>query len=261
MKSPLRYPGGKAKQASLIFKRFPDSPKRYIEPMVGGGSLFFYAQERSYAPQYWINDLNYLLYRFYLAGSSIKNIENVIEACRWFKDGHMDQVPGFLKAEKELCPAHCLFIMNRCSFSGSTEAGGLSPYAGTGHEYDRFTESSINRLKILPEALKDTRITNFSVFEVLKQVSEDDFLYIDPPYVTAKKLYGPSGALHDFDHARLAAELKETKAKFLLSYDNCDIVKDLYNWANIEEVTFNRSMSKKKQGKEILISNYEYNTI
>lgn len=256
MKSPLRWPGGKAKQAPFIFKRFPDSPKRYIEPMVGGGSLFFYAQEHSYAPQYWINDLNHLLYMFYLQTADAKITNNVIEACLWFRDGHMDQVPVFLRDEKGF-HAHRLFLRNRCSFSGTTEAGGLSPSAGQGGPNDRFTESSINKLKDLPEALKDVKITNLSVFEVLNEVNEGDFLYIDPPYVTAKKLYGPSGALHNFDHARLAVELQKTKAKFLLSYDDCDIVKDLYKWANIEEVTFNRSMSKKKQGKEVLVSNYE----
>jgi DNA adenine methylase len=223
--------------------------------MVGGGSLFFYAQEHSYAPQYWINDLNPQLVTFWQ--SSLDPWKVAIPVQGIYDRRHHKSPLEYLKVN-DGSPIR-FFIRNRCSFSGSTEAGGLSPAAGTGTKDDRFTRSSINRLFELEDTLKNVRITNLSVFEVLNEVNEDDFLYIDPPYVTAKKLYGPSGALHDFDHARLAVELQKTKAKFLLSYDDCDIVKDLYKWANIEEVTFNRSMSKKKQGKEVLISNYEYN--
>jgi DNA adenine methylase len=221
--------------------------------MVGGGSLFFYAQERSYAPQYWISDINPLLIQFYKACQDEFECLLVRETCRTFRSLRAvayAQVPY-------ASDASTFFIRNRCSFSGSTEAGGVSKDAGMGGPNDRFTSSCIERLMLLPQALKGVRITFDPVLCVLDEARNGDFVYLDPPYVTAKKLYGPSGALHDFDHDRLAAELKEAKYKFLLSYDNCDKVKELYSWANIVELTLPYSAGRKKQGKEVLILNYE----
>src|SRR5687768_7330576 len=55
-RSPLRYPGGKQKAIAQIVKMLPSSASEYREPMVGGGSVFFYARSSGFAKKYWIND-------------------------------------------------------------------------------------------------------------------------------------------------------------------------------------------------------------
>ena len=53
--------------------------------------------------------------------------------------------------------------------------------------------------------------------------------------------------------------LKKTKYNFILSYENSDAVKNLYNWANIYEINFRYFMSeaRRQEGKELIITNFE----
>ena len=55
-RSPLRYPGGKQRAIKEIAKHLPRHAREYREPMVGGGSVFFYLKQRAFAETYWIND-------------------------------------------------------------------------------------------------------------------------------------------------------------------------------------------------------------
>ena len=150
------------------------------------------------------------------------------------------------------------FFFNRVTFSGTTRAGGFSSAASL----QRFTASSIARLAPMPDALADTRITNVDFEEVIDVPGKDVFLFLDPPYFTATKLYGPGGDLHTFDHAVLADSLKQSKHRFLITYDDCKEIRQLYSWAKIKPWTLQYGMNncnlqrESKVGAELFISNY-----
>ena len=83
----------------------------------------------------------------------------------------------------ELKKAAAFFIFNRITFSGTTESGGYSETAFQ----KRFTLSSIQRLKASITLLKDIKITNFDYDDVVKHPGQDVFIFLDPPYFSAKK--------------------------------------------------------------------------
>ena len=59
----IKYPGGKSKEIPLVLKYMPQKIGKYIEPFVGGGSIFFALNNKSS----YINDRSldlYLLYSF-----------------------------------------------------------------------------------------------------------------------------------------------------------------------------------------------------
>jgi len=67
------------------------------------------------------------------------------------------------------------------------------------------------------------------------------------------------------DHLRLMKLLKQTKHAFLLSYEDCPEIRELYSWAKIYKLAFpyrvqdsNTSNSKRKTGQEVVISNIEF---
>lgn len=265
-RSPLRYPGGKQRAIEQIAKRLPRSACEFREPMVGGGSVFFYAKSIGLAKKYWINDKFKELVSFWQAmqdpATCMRLVEDLERLRARFKSA--DQIKKyFLEAREELPTdeyreAFLFFFFNRVTFSGTTRAGGFSSSASLA----RFTVSSIQRLLPLPEALADVRITNDDFEDLIKAPGKDVFIFLDPPYYTATKLYGRNGSLHTFDHERLASALKKTKHRFLVTYDDCPEIRQLYSWATVSQWNLQYGMNNcnsensSKIGSELFIYNY-----
>lgn len=265
-RSPLRYPGGKQKAIDRISEMLPDNAGEYREPMVGGGSVYFHARGIGFADKYWINDKFHELVQFWKSVQDPNicyRLADELEELR-SKFSSPEQIKKyFLKARQEdphdaYRKAFLFFFFNRVTFSGTTRAGGFSSSASL----RRFTASSIDRLKPLPEALSDTKITELDFEELIKAPGHDVFIFLDPPYYTASRLYGRNGQLHDFDHERLAAALKKTKHRFLITYDDCPEVRKLYKWASIKEWQLQYGMNncnlqrESKIGSELFVFNY-----
>ena len=243
----------------------PDSIKEYREPFLGGGSVFLSVRSLDKAQTYWINDKFEDLILFWkTAKNRASNLEMTarLEETRfWIEKGVLDpkteyeyikEAGGSIKHPGTR--AMNFFYLNRVTFSGTTLAGGYSPKAAK----ERFTQSSIVRVQGLVEPLKGVKITSLDYTELVEAPGEDVFLFLDPPYYTAKKLYGNKGALHDFPHEEMAALLKTTSHKFLLTYDDCPEIRNLYSWANIKEWKQPYSMGKsRKKAGELFIYNYE----
>ena len=265
-RSPLRYPGGKQKAIEQIAKMLPKSAHEYREPLVGGGSVYFHARTIGFARKYWINDKFKELISFWHTvqnPDSCAQLQNELEQLRSNFKSAEEIKEYFLKArdekpETEYREAFLFFLFNRVTFSGTTRAGGFSRAASI----RRFTASSIERLAPLPQALSGTRITNLDFEDVIRKSGKDVFIFLDPPYFTATKLYGHGGSLHSFDHEGMAKSLKNSSHRFLITYDDCDEIRELYDWANIKSWSLQYGMNncnvkrESKIGAELFISNY-----
>lgn len=265
-RSPLRYPGGKSRAVNKIAALVPPF-EEFREPFVGGGSVFIHLKQKFPTKNFWINDKYTELSTFWqiLQSDSEKLIEQIWKWKREFSDGK--KLFYFLRennlAFNEIEKAAAFFIFNRITFSGTTEAGGFSIQA-----YEkRFTDSSIERLAEIPEILRNTKITNLDYKSVIEAKGEKVFLFLDPPYFSAASsaLYGKNGTLHkSFDHERLAAELKNCRHKWLLTYDDSPYIRELYSFAKIENWNIvygmkNVTINSSQKGNELFISNYDLN--
>jgi DNA adenine methylase len=263
IKSPLRYPGGKSRAVKLISDLVPEFDE-FREPFLGGGSVFIYLKQKYPDKKYWVNDLYLELYRFWeYAHKDISMlIEKIYEWRYKFQNGK--ELHKFLNENldrfDDLEKAAAFFIYNRITFSGTSLSGGYSEGAFQG----RFTESSIQRLKPFAKVINGTRITNLDYEELLTEQGENVFIFIDPPYYSATKsaLYGKNGHLHkNFDHIRFANNLKNCQHKWLITYDDCPYIKDLFSFTNIIEWDLTYGMrnvikNSDQTGKELFISNY-----
>ena len=269
-RSPLRYPGGKQKAIDQIASRLPESAKgfkEFREPLIGGGSVYLHARTINFAKKYWVNDKFKELVSFWTAVQDPETCARLmkdLEKLRAKFKSSEEIKKYFLKAREEqpddeYREAFLFFFFNRVTFSGTTRAGGFSSSASL----RRFTASSIERLAPLPEAFENTKITNLDFEDVIKAPGKDVFIFLDPPYFKATRLYGHGGSLHSFDHERLARSLqKNPQHKFLITYDDCDEIRQLYDWAKIEEWQLQYGMNncnlqrESKIGAELFISNY-----
>ena len=83
-------------------------------------------------------------------------------------------------------------------------------------------------------------------------------MYLDPPYMNGGSLYGNRGNQHtDFNHTGLADLLKERDG-WLLSYNDCQRVRQLYEGYEIIEPEWTYGMSNDKSSKEVLIMSKDY---
>lgn len=263
IKSPLRYPGGKSRAVKIISLIIPEFDE-FREPFLGGGSVFVYLKQKYPNKTYWINDLYQNLFHFWK--QTQQDIDKLIEQVyTWrseFENGKelhrylLENIETFDKLKK----ASAFFVFNRITFSGTSESGGFSEAAFE----KRFTISSIDRVKLLASILDNTNITNYDYQDVIEKKGDNVFIFLDPPYFSATKsaLYGKNGNLHKtFDHERFADVLKNTKHKWLITYDDSEYIKDLFSFANVAKwnLTYgmrNVNKSGNQNGKELFISNY-----
>lgn len=263
IRSPLRYPGGKSRAVQRIAALVPNF-EEYREPFVGGGSVFISLKQKFPEKKFWINDIYRDLAVFWQQLQS--NSKSVIEQIRRWKNEYRDgkTLRTFLRESKdsfsEIELAATFFVFNRITFSGTTEAGGFSTHAFE----KRFTDSSIDRLVILPRVLEDVEITNLDYPDVIESAGENVFIFLDPPYFSAARsaLYGKNGNLHrTFDHERFADTLRNCRHKWLITYDDSPYIRELFSFAEITgwNLTYgmrNVAESSNQTGRELFISNY-----
>ena len=271
-KSPLRYPGGKSRALKQIFHHIPTNIAEFREPFVGGGSVYFAIRSTFNSNiSYWINDLNYDLYCFWK-----QTRDNANELVNELKKIHTSTKDGralFEKLTKDrdvLCNDKSMlsefkravrfFVLNRITFSGVVDSGGYSQAA-----YEkRFTLSSIERVEMISPSLSGVKITNEDYAESLSEDNDKTFIFLDPPYwkSTESKLYGTRGTLHtSFDHEQFAENMKKCPHKWLITYDDSPMIRDLFDFANICEWTLQYGMNNYRQGSaakgnELFIKNY-----
>ncbi len=263
IKSPLRYPGGKSRAIKFIAPLIPEF-EEYREPFVGGGSVFVYLKQKYPKRKFWINDIYENLYHFWKKCQ--ENSDELIKQIQYWRDNAdegkelhkflIENIDGFDKLKK----AAAFFVFNRITFSGTTESGGFSNAAYN----KRFTQSSITRVRELSKILINTIITNFDYQQVIEAEGKNVFIFLDPPYYSATKsaLYGKNGNLHKiFDHERFAEVLKNTKHKWLITYDDSEYIRELFSFAYIKEWNLTYGMRNvgnngNQKGKELFISNY-----
>ncbi|HEX8639186.1 MAG TPA: DNA adenine methylase [Pyrinomonadaceae bacterium] len=264
IRSPLRYPGGKSRAVEKICALVPPFAE-FREPLVGGGSVFIHLKQKFPAKRFWINDKYAELATFWQQTQT--NSEKVVKQIQQWRADFADGKTLFYFLRENMTElgetetAAAFFIFNRITFSGTTEAGGYSQQAFE----KRFTDSSIERLKSMPEILENIKITNDDYETVVNADGENVFLFLDPPYfsATASALYGKNGNLHkSFDHERFAGILKKCRHKWLVTYDDSPFVRDLFSFANVADwsLTYGmRNVTKNSVQKEteLFISNYE----
>jgi DNA adenine methylase len=264
--SPLRYPGGKTRSRSLLFNVFCDhfnrgSIVRIISPYFGGGSFEFFLGDEldidiiandGFTPlwQFWETcccEKDLLCTRV----NEIRTVMNEsIDKGRSNFNSMRDEIMTMPSSYEK---AAVYFAINRCSFSGATLSGGFSKQSME----NRFTESSIERIRKLNTT--KFQIENLDGVQFIEKhwCPNDDstLMFIDPPYYLghASKLYGNKGDMHkEFDHVGLYESLKD-KNRWILTYNDCDHIRNMYSQFTIIDAKWAYGMNKSKKSSEIII--------
>ena len=112
----------------------------------------------------------------------------------------------------------------------------------------------------LQDRLANVVVENHDFETLIKHYDRPDaFFYLDPPYFSTEDMYEVGFGWDD--HVRLRDMLKNIKGKFLLSYNDCDEIRELYNGFSMFDFSRTHSMAQRyeagKEFKELLIGNYD----
>ena len=262
--SPLRYPGGKTRACKVIESVIKDhfditSFDTIISPFFGGGSFEFYMQNK-YGLVIKANDKFTPLYNFWKQVKIDKMA--LCEGLRAIEAVSKEQFADYRRTimgldANTLQQAIQFFIINRCSFSGSTLSGGFSQEASN----KRFTSSSIARIEALDFTNIEVYNEDFYDF-IMNNANASDadaassLLFLDPPYYLenkSNKLYGNNGDLHNGFNHRMLFDLLENRKNWVLTYNNCEYIRDLYKDFKIFDVKWSYGMNSSKASAEIII--------
>ena len=255
--SPLRYPGGKTRACKIIdnvILQYFDINKfdTLVSPFFGGGSFEFYFQNK-YKYNLCVNDKFTPLFNFwnqvkinkYILSDELRKKINIT------KEIFYNYRKIILELNDDILQQAILyFIINRCSFNGATLSGGFSKEASK----KRYTLSSIDKIEKLNLSNLDIYNYDFEYF-INTFTNDKSIIFLDPPYYLNKKskLYGNKGDLHEnFNHDKLY-EIIKTKQNWILTYNNCEYIRNLYKDYIVIDINWCYSMNKTKQSSEIII--------
>ena len=115
-------------------------------------------------------------------------------------------------------------------------------------------------IKELEDRMATVVVENQDFETLIKHYDRPDtFFYADPPYYSTEDMYAV-GFNWD-DHVRLHDTLSNIKGKFLLSYNDCPEIRELYKDFSMFDFSRTHSMAQRyeagKEFKELLIGNYD----
>ena len=227
MHSPFRYTGAKFWMRASILPLIPPSA-HLIEPFAGGASVFFL---RGGGPSAHLNDLDGDLITCYI---HIRDrVEEMIDRLRGLPisaETH-NRLKHSPPPQDELDRAASHFFLNQTSFSGITlpRTSYWSPRSPRVTHHDLWAR----KLRRASALLQGVRLTCCGFETVIESAPDGAFLYVDAPYLTARHHKYYRHIFEWADHERLAATLQRQRERlrWLVTYDDCTLLKDLYGWA------------------------------
>ena len=238
--SPLRYPGGKAKLgpwlAELInYNKLTNLT--YIEPYAGGAGAAFFLLFNKIVDKIIINDADIAIYGIW--HSILYETERFIKT---IKKTNLDI--NTWKKQRDIIENHkqhtlfeigfAAFFLNRTNVSGIIKGGpiGGKDQKGKYKLNARFKKDKlIYRIENISKLSDKIKIYNNDAITLLHDIEKgfdkNTFIYLDPPYFKkGSQLYRNHYKIDD--HVTISKKVKELKLPWLITYDNCQEIKNLY---------------------------------
>lgn len=249
--SPLRYGGGKSLAVGTIIENLPNELSKLVSPFFGGGSLEIACSKELEMEVigYDIFDILVNYWQHQTRNQSelyekLQVVEPTKQNYKLIKDRLKEHWQNSSKLDGIDLAFHYFFNHNL-----SYGPGFLGWMSSIYEKKERYL-SAIERVR-------DFKPKNLSVFCKTFEESilshKQDFLYCDPPYFLegdSKMFRGiypqRNFPIHHngFDHQKLCNLLKKHKGGFLLSYNDCLSIRDLYKNFKIIEVEWQYTMGQ-----------------
>ncbi len=295
----LKWAGGKTQLLEEFTKRIPKELSEgklpvFIEPFIGGGAVFFHFNSLFEFDECHIFDINEELILAYTVVRN--NVEDLIDNLRdiekdfFSKDdsgrkefyynlrdefNRQKSAINFHQFEKAwINRAAYLIFLNKTCFNGLYRVNNQGEFNVPFGKYKNPKILNTDLLRLDSEILQNTTIHLGDFTDSYRYVSDDSFVYFDPPYRPLNKTssftqYSRNG-FNDSEQERLASFFEQCDrkhAKLMLSNSdpknvdpNDDFFDILYEKYHITRVPAKRMINcdgtKRGEIREIIVTNY-----
>lgn len=296
----LKWAGGKTQLLNEFEKRITPSIKdkmvikRYIEPFVGGGALFFYLKRKYNIEKSYLFDINKELILAYktiqtdhkaiidklseIEGKHLQKSENKRKEHYYqIRDRYNSQMKNFNYndfGENWIERTSYLIFLNKTCFNGLFRQNQKGEFNVPFGRYKNPRIYDENNIIAVNSALENTEIFCGDFTKSCKFIEEKSLVYLDPPYRPINKTsnftnYSKNG-FGDEDQKRLAVffEKMSRKGAYLILSNSDpknddprdDFFDELYKNYNISRIPAKRfincNASKRGEINELIITNF-----
>jgi DNA adenine methylase len=260
IKSFIKYPGGKSRMIADIIPKLPLG--KFTDVFVGGGSISIAYAEKHPTADIIMNDLDIYTYSMWdvVVNGTTEDINRLAALIR--QEPTIDLFKynrTILDTPDKVTRAYLAIFFHKTTFSGlfwGNPIGGFDQKSVWKIGCHYTAENIIDKIIKVRGLLRGrTTVTNLS----FENVIETEVMYFDPPYVgVGDKLYAKS--FNNEMHINLARYIHRLQCKWLLSYNDVPLVRDLYACCNVEKIMKKASMTsfadggKCREKAELLIS-------
>lgn len=264
--TPLRYPGGKARFASLIGRIMSDNGLingHYFEPYAGGAGLALVLLLDGLVEAIHINDADPAVAVFWrsVTRQNKKLVQMVatetVNIDAWH---HWRSVMLGSTCATQLERGFATLFMNRTNRSGILKGGVIGGKFQAGlYKLDaRFMRDEIcERLERIGKRANRIHVYEEDAHALLLRCHEflpiKSLVYLDPPYYVKgaglyRNYYRPE------DHARIARLMasKRFRRPWIVSYDNAREIREMYAFSRSITYSLNYTAQRKYVGDEVM---------
>ena len=275
MKTFIRRLGNKSRYLNQLLIHVPSNYDTYIEPFVGSGALFLRLR-----PQKWIiNDTCNDIMNVWCSvkTSHIQIISSLIAFSKVFINLSRDQKTKTCRELLQLMQklpfdtkrAVLFIILTYCVYAGSIIKNNQYYFTGLDLSLSKtapiyfLSDKYFKNLNIVQEFLITTtgRLYNKDYTYILKKAKQNDFVFLDPPYVEMRRTnvqYNINELIDENFLLSFASEvdkLNDKGVKFLITQPDVNIVRELFAKYNIKTFEVYRRY-RNGFDNELIITNY-----
>lgn len=248
----VKWAGGKTRILEELVSRRPMTFKRYFEPFLGGGALFF----RLSPQRALLSDLNEDLINVYRCVAW--NVEAVIQRLEEHQLRHAHDYYYAVRErwnDRKSCRsaverAAAFIYLNKTCYNGLFRVNQRGQFNVPIGRYTSPNVCDAPQLRAASRVLQRAELTNGHFAERVERAEAGDFVYFDPPYdpvsATASFTSYTASCFGDeaqHELARVVADLTERGVHVMLSNSDTPTIRELYRGFHMDRIQAPRAIN------------------